>query len=387
RKFRQLTLWDLAQPQETENSKVKELPCVIKNWRSNKSLNWEDQKMGKKLFDFCIGNPPYQGANDLNGRQPPVYHQFMDAAYQVAKCTELITPARFLFNAGQTPKEWNRKMLNDSHFKVIEYEPEASNLFPNTEIKGGVAITLFDVSKQFGAINIFTPYPELNSILHKVRPVEAKSLMSICVGAVPYHFTEKLSEEHPEYLNLIGKSFDLRTNILDKMCDKLFFDTKPKDGQDYVRIFGLHNKIRSSMWVKTQYINQAKNFNGYKVFIPKACGAGQFGESLPKLEIGEPEVGQTQSFISLGDLQSINEAKNLRKYLLCKFSRSLLGILKTTQDITPDKWKYVPIQDFTDRSDINWSKSVKEIDQQLYRKYGLNKAEIDFIESHVKEMS
>lgn len=64
----------------------------------------------------------------------------------------------------------------------------------------------------------------------------------------------------------------------------------------------------------------------------------------------------------------------------------MLGVLKTTQDLTPDKWKYVPLQDFTSSSDIDWSKSIHEIDQQLYKKYGLSDDEIAFIESNVKEM-
>ena len=64
----------------------------------------------------------------------------------------------------------------------------------------------------------------------------------------------------------------------------------------------------------------------------------------------------------------------------------MLGLLKVTQDNTPDKWKYVPLQDFTSDSDIDWSKSVAEIDRQLYAKYGLDENEIEFIETHVKEM-
>lgn len=47
---------------------------------------------------------------------------------------------------------------------------------------------------------------------------------------------------------------------------------------------------------------------------------------------------------------------------------------------------YGPLQDFTENSDIDWSKPVSEIDQQLYAKYGLTQEEIDFIETHVKEM-
>ena len=65
----------------------------------------------------------------------------------------------------------------------------------------------------------------------------------------------------------------------------------------------------------------------------------------------------------------------------------MLGILKITQHNDRDKWKYVPLQDFTPNSDIDWSKSIPEIDRQLYVKYGLSQEEIDFIESHVKEMS
>lgn len=61
--------------------------------------------------------------------------------------------------------------------------------------------------------------------------------------------------------------------------------------------------------------------------------------------------------------------------------------LEKSQDNTKEKWNYVPLQDFTNNSDIDWSKSVHEIDLQLYRKYGLDENEINFIETHVKEMA
>ena len=70
-------------------------------------------------FDFVIGNPPYQEENKNNGRQSPVYNLFMENAYKISDCVEMITPARFLFNAGQTPKSWNAERLNDEHFKVL----------------------------------------------------------------------------------------------------------------------------------------------------------------------------------------------------------------------------------------------------------------------------
>ena len=75
------------------------------------------------------------------------------------------------------------------------------------------------------------------------------------------------------------------------------------------------------------------------------------------------------------------------KYVKTRFCRTLLGILKVTQSNPPITWKYVPLQDFTPASDIDWSQSIPEIDRQLYAKYGLDQSEIDFIESHVKEMT
>jgi len=219
--------------------------------------------MGKKLFNFVIGNPPYQEQNDKNVRQPPVYNTFMDAADKVSEVTELITPARFLFNAGQTPKSWNEKKLNDPHFKVLKYESDASKVFPDTEIKGGVAVTLRDSKRTFTPIKIFTESESMNSILQKVLNAGEPSLSDICVGAVPYHFTEAVRSDHPEFMKDIPDSFDLRTNVLDKLSGELFFE-RPRD-KNYVEIFGLHNRSRSFMWIDEKYITKASNFNGYKV--------------------------------------------------------------------------------------------------------------------------
>lgn len=92
-------------------------------------------------FDVVIGNPPYQEESIGDSTQaPPIYHKFMDTAYEVADKAVLITPGRFLFNAGATGKAWNEKMLNDEHLKVIFYEQDSSRIFPNTDIKGGLPL-------------------------------------------------------------------------------------------------------------------------------------------------------------------------------------------------------------------------------------------------------
>ena len=94
----------------------------------------------------------------------------------------------------------------------------------------------------------------------------------------------------------------------------------------------------------------------------------------------------TDTFLCIGQFEQLTDAQALEKYLKSKFLRALLSINKVTQDNPKRVWSLIPIQDFTFNSDIDWSKSISEIDQQLYEKYGLSSEEIEFIETHVKEM-
>lgn len=354
--------------------------------------------MGKKLFDFVIGNPPYnedfENSGDNGNFAKPVYNCFMDAAYDVAEKVELIHPARFLFNAGSTPKSWNEKMLNDPHFKVLKYDANSTSVFTNTDIKGGVAITYRDDSKDFGAIGTFTAFPELNCINHKVNCKVEKSLSTIIYPAESYRFTEKMHSDHPEAEALLSKGhkYDFKTSVLTKLDGIAFFNKKPGDGKDYVQILGLVKGLRVRRWIQREYIKPAENFEKYKVFLPHSNGSGALGEVLSTPLIGEPLIGEpligaTQTFISVGNFDTEEEALACMNYIKTKFVRTLLGIKKVTQHNPKSTWILVPIQDFTPSSDIDWSKSVHEIDLQLYRKYGLDEEEIDFIETHVKEMA
>ena len=124
----------------------------------------------------------------------------------------------------------------------------------------------------------------------------------------------------------------------------------------------------------------------YTLLMPKASGSGVFGESTGTTVIAEPGMGYTQTFISIGNFETVTETVNVQKYIKTKFMRTMLSVLKITQDCPAPKWKYVPLQDFTSKSDIDWSVSIANIDKQLYKKYGLSEEEIAFIENNVKEM-
>ena len=367
--------------------------CKVKNWRKGShgtAQNFETIQEGSTSmkFDYVIGNPPYQETLQ-NTSDKPIYNDFMDASYQISDKVELITPARFLFNAGKTAKVWNEKMLNDVHLKVLYYEPDSSKVFSNTDIKGGVAITYRDGNAEFGAIGSFTPYNELNDILHRVKNHKTfVSIEKIVITSFAYHYTDRLHEDYPDAASRLSKghAYDLKSNAFDRLSD-VYQDEKPDDGHDYIRIFGRQNNERTYKFIRRDYVNNVANLDKYKLFMPKANGTGAFGEVLTLPEISEPGVGATESFVSIGLFDTAEECDNLLKYIKSRFMRAMLGVVKITQDLTPSKWKYVPLQDFTAHSDIDWSKSVAEIDRQLYRKYDLTADEIEFIETHVKEMA
>ena len=120
--------------------------------------------------------------------------------------------------------------------------------------------------------------------------------------------------------------------------------------------------------------------------IPASNVSGAIGEVLSTPILGEPILGYTQSFIGIGAFEKEAEADAALKYVKTKFMRTMLGILKVTQDNNTDVWKFVPLQDFTSNSDIDWSQNIPDIDRQLYSKYNLSDDEIDFIEKMIKPM-
>lgn len=390
--FQQMDLFGMFGESGDEDKK-KQPRCLVHNWTGGGSVEFLSLPVkGKKAmkFDFIIGNPPYQDETIGENKTfaPPIYHLFLDGTYKISEHVELIHPARFLFNAGSTPKEWNKKMLDDPHLKVLYYEPNSSKVFVNTDIKGGIAITYHDATQEFGAIKHFVVFEELKSIANKVEKISAESLTSIIYASESYRFTEQMHKEHPEAEVLLSKGhkYDFKTSVLENLNNIVFFSQKPDDGE-YIQILGLVKAKRIYKWIKKQYVQAPDNLLAYKVFVPAANGSGALGEVLSTPLIGEPLIGHTQTFISIGCFQTKREAENLLKYIKSKFCRVMLGILKITQHNPGPKWQYVPLQDFTPNSDIDWSQSISEIDQQLYKKYGLDEQEIQFIESHVKEMA
>lgn len=344
---------------------------------------WKANEDNDMKFTAIVGNPPYQITTDRTS-DTPIYHLFMDVAFQICDKVSFITPARFLFNAGKTPAEWNNRVLNDPHFKVIWYKPKSTDVFPNVDIKGGVAVTFRNAVEDFGSVGTFTAFDELNSIIRKVSARTIGTLNNIIYPQNKFILGE-LYKDFPYLKDRIGsdgKEKRLTTSIFD--FKEIFKDTRSSN--EDLCILGLVKNIRTYKYIPPQYIESHQNLMKYKVLVPKSNGSGALGEVLSTPLIGEPLIGYTQSFISIGSFDNVNEAEACLKYIKSKFARVMLGILKATQDNSKEVWRLVPLQNFTIESNIDWSKSVAEIDQQLYAKYGLDESEISFIESKIKPM-
>ncbi|SES19572.1 Eco57I restriction-modification methylase domain-containing protein [Lentzea albida] len=349
-----------------------------------------------KKFDVVIGNPPYQEEAQGEGtRDTPVYHQFMDAAYEVGTKAVLITPARFLFNAGFTPKAWNEKILVDEHLTVAYFESDSNRLFPSLRdpIKGGIAVTYRDSERKLGPIGFFIRHPELKTILHKVRESGARSLDQVGItSSRSYRYTEKLYEDHPEAraLRPEGNAALVNTNTFEQFSF-LYHAERPSDGNEYVQVLGVIKNKRHRRWIRSEHITGPDSLAKHKVAVPAANGSGSttdfFGVALNNPTVLGPGIAVTQTFITIGSFQSEAEAQACLKYIKSKFARTMLGIRKITQHNPAKVWKYVPAQDFSNASDIDWTKTIPEIDAQLCTKYGLDADEISFIENEIVPMA
>ena len=185
-----------------------------------------------------------------------------------------------------------------------------------------------------------------------------------------------------DYAQYEGRERRMSSNVLPFEC----FHEERVDND--IMVYGVLKGRRCGKFIHRKYVDMSDdNITKYKIVTPKADGNGVFGDTLTNPEILEPNSGFTHTFLGIGGFSDKLEAEQALKYIKTKFVRALLSVLKVTQDLNADKWKYVPLQYFPSSSDIDWSQSIAEIDRQLYAKYGLSAEEIAFIESHVKEMS
>ena len=344
----------------------------------------ENEDINNMKFKAIVGNPPYQeqldSSRSLAKQHFPI---FIEKGVKLnPNYLSLITPARW-FTADAQDNSFPKLrtfVKNNNHFSVM-CSYNGKNLFPSTDLST-ICAFLWDQSykgdalfiENFGVRNemkrplfeegldIILPTNNLVSILKKVLAKEHVSLNTITTGR--------------DAFGIVGKGFNDRSSEL------------PFEGSCKVQC--AYEEIRyyeQSLVQKNTDILKA-----YKIFTSKGNGgAGLLTDGKPvtilgKAFVAEPNMACTDSLIPFGCFKDLTQAINLQKYFCTKFLRFLVGVLKVSQNLYQNVYEFVPLQDFTNDSDINWKQSIEAIDNELYKKYHFSEEEIAYIESLIKPM-
>ncbi|SEA03939.1 site-specific DNA-methyltransferase (adenine-specific) [Porphyromonadaceae bacterium NLAE-zl-C104] len=324
------------------------------------------EKIFNMKFDVIVGNPPYQLSDGGHGRSAkPLYHKFIQQAKKLnPKYLTMIVPDRW-FAGGKGLNEFRDEMLNDKRFRKIVDYTSASDAFPGADVPGGVCYFLWDnsyngeteievrngnqidISKRYlNEFDTFIRYSTAADIIKKVR-IHSKSFMS-----------EQVSSRKP---------FGLATN------------ERPKAKGDLkLKYYGGYGSYPSNLITVGSDLIPLWKVITSKTSYDHAGQPDKEGQRrvFSTLEILKPNEICTETYIIVGSFNSEKECLNLLSYLKTKFTRFLVSQLSFSQDITKDRFAFVPIEDFSEP----WT------DEKLYKKYGLTEEEIAFIESMIRPM-
>lgn len=321
-------------------------------------------------FDVIISNPPYQlSTGSKTAQAVPIYDKFVQQSIKLnPHYLVMIIPARW-FAGGMGLDEFRKAMLNNKHIKKIVDFPNAKDCFTGVSLGGGVCYFLWDRNYigpcEFTNINnrkettlkrnldefpVFVRYNEAISIIRKVQIYNEQSLSVIISSLNPFNLAS--SERGSKYADDV--------NNVKLLSSK---------GWGYIN--------KNSISKENKYLNK------WKVAISKVTSEhagepdkeGKF-KVFAKMLILHPNEACTFLYFLAGCEANENFAKNIFQYLQTKFARFLLLQSISSINITKDKFRFVPIQDFSKP----WS------DEELYKKYNLTKEEIAFIESMIKPM-
>lgn len=340
--------------------------------------------IGKKVkINAIVGNPPYQvmDGGGTGSSAQAIYNKFVE----VGKCLNpnyltMIIPSRWM-TGGKGLDKFREAMLADTHIRLLHDYLDSHECFPTVAIEGGVCYFRWDkdcidkckfISHSNGVVNVTERYLSENSSGIVIRDAGSLSIL------------EKTKSED-NFSKLVSPR-----NLFKVEIEKL----REQEKENGIKVFGRYNRGRGNQFLDN-YITKdirAERFLGkWKVFVSKADGAaGQLGNPIPARIIGKAELGDpfticTETFLAVGPFNSRQETVNVMKYFTTKFFRFLVGVRKL-KNMTQDTYSFVPIQNFCADSDIDWTKSIAEIDKQLYIKYGLSSEEIRFIETMIAPM-
>ena len=328
-------------------------------------------------FDVIIGNPPYQLSDGGHGASAmPIYQKFVTASQKLnPRFLCFIIPSRWT-KGGRGLDEFRANMLNDDRIEIMHDFYDASDCFPGVEIKGGVCYFLWN-RDYHGMCHIYTHNSGNKVVTESVRPLLEKGMSTFIRSVEQISVLHKvLDKQERSFADIVTANdpygFDVRVEGSYKRV-KPQFKMSPFPGAvtfyyNGWRKEGVGYMERSSIRKNEQMIDK------WKIFVPKAWGTGDPGTDLVNAFIVKPNSASTETYLTVGPFDSEKEANNVLAYMHTKFFHFMVFLIKITQNAMKNIYTMVPIQDFS----REWT------DQELYRKYGLCEAEIEFIESTIR---
>lgn len=347
---------------------------------SSKSWNKGSDKYMK--FNAIVGNPPYHEYDGGAGSSSrPIYNFFTEASMELnPNYISLIMPSRWM-TSGKGLDDFRNKLINDTRFMVLHDYFDATECFSNVEIKAGVCYFLWNRNYS-EKCNIYTHF-ENNKVEKTLRFLKDSDNDDIFIRDLN-QISVKNKIKKFDFINLVSsmKPYGLRGDVFKdtKKYNLPKFDIEKSD--NLYSIIGLNEKKRRIVMYANENYPFPKKYmiDKYKLFVPRNYGKGSLGEVASNVIIASPYMACTETFIQIGPFDTKYEAANCLKYMKTKFFRYLVGIQKHDQGASKSIYKYVPNQDYTEKSDINWNDTISKIDEQLFKKYQLTKKEIDYIE-------
>ena len=326
---------------------------------------------GDMQFDVIIGNPPYQLASDGGTRDVPIYQMFVEQAKTLEpRYLAMVIPSRWMAG-GLGLAEFRRTMLSDTRIRDLVDYPNAAEVFPSVGINGGACYFLWDAGHD-GPCNVTSVRAGEVSGPTSRRLDEFDVLVRD--GRALSVLRKVLSHNEPSVNTILArdKEFGWTSNFDG-------FHEKQRKGD--LPLYYIRTMKRAVGYIARSEVTKSEHLiDTWKLLVP-AVGSGRERErSGVDLVLGPPLVAPapsvcTQSFLFFYVL-SREEAESLLSYYKTRFFRFLVSLRKITQHATHSTYRWVPIQQW----DRSWT------DADLYKKYGITKDEIAFIESMIRPM-